>query len=113
MFERQLLTWMTAFLLLTASFSIDAAEFDFKKHTINADSAFEACGVGDINQDGRPDVMCGDTWYEATGNTSDPWKRHHVCDIKAEGGYYHDLANELEDVNADGRLDVVSCVWHT
>jgi len=103
-----------AFLTFTAVACVHADEdLSFKKHDINPDSAFETCGVGDINRDGRLDIMCGDTWYEATGDPASPWKSRHVCDIKAEGGYYHDFSNELEDVNGDGRLDVVSCTWHT
>lgn len=88
-------------------------EFHFIKHTINDQSAFEACGVGDINRDGRPDVMSGDTWYEATGDSTKPWIPHHVCDIVNQDNYYHDFANVLEDVDGDGCLDVVSCAWHT
>ncbi len=101
-------------LTLGAAMLAEAAEpFRFTKHTINAESKFEACGAGDINADGRMDVMCGDTWYEATGKADAPWKRHHVCDIVYDGNYYHDFANELWDVNGDGRMDVVSCTWHT
>ncbi len=106
----------TGFLGLTVfCFGLTAvsAEFQFKKHDINPESRFETCGVGDIDNDGRPDIMCGDTWYQATGNAANPWSRHHVIDIKEEGNYYYDFANELEDVNGDGRLDVVSCTWHS
>lgn len=102
-----------ALAFLAVPLGAGAADFSFARHTINAQSAFETCGVGDINRDGRLDVMCGDTWYEATGNAAEPWKRHRVCTIKEQDGYYHDFANELEDVNGDGRLDVVSCTWHT
>ncbi len=37
---------------VTAVNAVSGAEvFSFKKHTVNAQSAFETCGVGDINRD--------------------------------------------------------------
>lgn len=90
-----------------------AGDFSFAKHIVNPDSAFEICGVGDINRDGVLDIMCGDTWYEGSAGGPEPWTRHHVREVKLEGDYYHDFANELQDVNGDGCLDFVSCTWHT
>ena len=42
-----------------------AAEPKWKKHDINAKSEFEAAGVFDVDNDGKLDIVSGDTWYQA------------------------------------------------
>jgi hypothetical protein len=78
----------------------------WKQHAINDQSPFEACGVADFNGDGRVDVFCGDSWYEAPN-----WKKHKVRDVPASANphYYEDFCDSPLDVNADGRPDIVTC----
>ena len=44
-----------------------ATEIRWKQHTINDQSPYEACGAADFNGDGKIDIFCGDSWYEAAG----------------------------------------------
>ena len=84
-----------------------ATEIRWKMHTINDQSPYEACGAADFNGDGKIDVFCGDSWYEAPN-----WTRHKVRDVPASGPnphYYEDFSDSPLDVNGDGRADIVTC----
>ena len=80
-----------------------AGEPKWKKHTINGKSEFEAAGVLDVNNDGKLDIVCGDTWYQAPD-----WKPHHVRDVQRQGTYYNYFATLPMDVNGDGHTDYVT-----
>ncbi len=83
------------------------ADIRWKMHTINDQSPYEACGAADFNGDGKIDVFCGDSWYEAPN-----WTRHKVRDVPASGPnphYYEDFSDSPLDVNGDGRADIVTC----
>src|SRR5262245_44328108 len=79
----------------------------WKKHSINDQSPFEAAGAADFNGDGKIDIFCGDSWYEAPA-----WKRHKVRTVPPSGPnphYYEDFADSPLDVNGDGHIDIVTC----
>jgi hypothetical protein len=80
----------------------------WKQHTINGKSAFEAAGALDVNNDGKLDVVSGDTWYEAPD-----WTPHHVRDVSRQGTYLNCFASLPVDVNADGHVDFVTCAYFT
>ncbi len=105
----QRMKWIAAAAAMSFSVSAPAAGPDvgFRMHTINADSRFEACGVFDVNRDGRLDILCGGFWYELP-----TWKRHIVRDVKEQDNYYYDFSNLPLDVNGDGWTDFVSVAWH-
>ncbi len=44
---------------------VRADEPKWKQHTINGQSEFEAAGVFDVDNDGKLDIVSGDTWYQA------------------------------------------------
>lgn len=68
--------------------------------------AFESAGVFDVNNDGKLDIVCGGYWYEAPD-----WKKHKLCDVRAEGEYYDDFSTIPMDINGDGYLDFVTGGW--
>ena len=68
--------------LCLVSLSTRAGEPRWKQHTINGKSAFEAAGAFDVDNDGKLDVVSGDTWYQGPD-----WTPYPVRDVKRQGTY--------------------------
>ncbi len=71
------------------------------------DTAFrsEAVAPGDVNRDGKMDVMAGEVWYEAPD-----WKIHEVQTpgkYNYKGGYSETFGQFAFDANQDGWVDVI------
>ena len=94
--------WIAAFMLCLPA-AANAADLAFRRHGLNAESAFPSCAVFDVNHDGKMDIVCGGFWYEAPN-----WQRHFLRDVEVIGGRYDDYSNLPLDVNGDGWLDLVS-----
>jgi len=95
---------MLRLLLLLAMVS-RPADIPFEKHTLDL-GANEACAVGDINGDGRLDIVSGENWYEAPR-----WVKHKFRTLHFAQSYIDDFSDLLLDVNGDGRLDVITATW--
>ena len=70
------------------------------------DGGYESAGVFDVNNDGVLDIVCGAYWYEGPS-----WKKHKICDVRAEDEYFDDFSTIPIDVNGDGYLDFVTGGW--
>jgi hypothetical protein len=77
----------------------------FKKYVISNDFISEGVAVGDVNHDGKTDVMAGTCWFEAPN-----WKRHELAPtrlLKPATEYSNSFLNHAIDVNRDGWVDLL------
>ena len=79
----------------------------FKKILIDPFNRCEACSVFDVNNDGTPDIVSGEYWYEGP----DFKTRHKICDLVYDGDYVYDYCDYPMDVNGDGYLDIITGNW--
>jgi hypothetical protein len=70
---------------------------------INPAAEYPACGVIDVNKDGKFDIVSGGFWYEAP-----KWQKHFLREVEVIRGRFDDYSNLEYDVNADGWTDIIS-----
>lgn len=99
-----------------ASAEGERVKVTFKKTTLDRAFRSEGVGMGDFNNDGFLDISAGSVWYENPGpearsvSEGSPWTMHvlgekpNSFDIKTYGDTF---MNWGEDINRDGRLDLV------
>ena len=77
----------------------------FKKIIITKDFVAEGVAVGDVNKDGRLDVMAGSFWFEAPN-----WTRHALTTPKVyfpDTTFSNSFLDFSMDVNQDGWVDLI------
>ena len=72
------------------------------KVEILALDANEGCAIGDLNADGKNDVVAGRNWYAAPD-----FKPRPLRTIEDWNGYVESNGDFIMDMNGDGRPDVV------
>ncbi len=88
------------------------AWYEFKdgawlKHVVSPQSYGHGIGFGDVNGDGRKDILTPKGWFEAPADSrKGEWKLHPDFELLSTG-FMHVL-----DVNGDGRNDIVTGLAH-
>ncbi len=77
------------------------------KHEVSSKSYGHGIGAGDVNGDGRNDILTPNGWLEAPTNPREgEWKFHPDWKLGDLGFIY------VADVNEDGRPDIVTSMGH-
>ena len=81
---------------------------EFVKHLVSPKSLLYGLGVGDVNRDGRNDILTAEGWFEAPPDPrSSEWKWH------PDWTFTKDLSNMyVVDINGDGRNDILATHAH-
>ena len=86
----------------------DGKGFDLKKHDFGTAAAGHGVGSGDVNGDGRIDLLTPKGWFEAPADPAhDTWAWHPDWQLGATG-----IQILARDVDGDGLSDVVYGMGH-
>jgi len=110
-------TFLLTIIVLSFAVFGAAAPVSFKKIVIDKTFRAEGVAVGDVNRDGKLDILSGDLWYAAPD-----WKMHEVGPVgiyDGTKGYSNCFTNFAQDVNGDGWVDSIviglpngPCLWY-
>ncbi len=70
----------------------------------------EGVAIGDLNGDGRTDLVAGDYWYEQPANKAGKWEMHEfrpAGKFVAGVGYSNSFCNYVWDIDEDGAKDII------
>ncbi|MEI7902513.1 MAG: FG-GAP-like repeat-containing protein [bacterium] len=83
------------------------------RHTVSETHNALGVGCGDINGDGRPDIIRPDVWFEApTDPRTGTWKNHPLAIGGKDGTFDHTSNIIVFDLNKDGLNDILVSSAH-
>jgi hypothetical protein len=71
--------------------------------------AITPAGIGDVNGDGYPDVVRGDTWFESKDGKGLDWIPHHNIPMGRTGPFGVCVRTAFADVDGNGKRVIVMC----
>jgi hypothetical protein len=72
----------------------------------------EGCAIGDVDRDGKPDIIAGTHWYGAPDFIPRPVRDIPQISLGfGSKGFYANNADLVYDVDGDGWIDVISGGW--
>jgi putative membrane-bound dehydrogenase-like protein len=96
----------TLFLALFAASGLHATtQISWKRQQLHGDFYSEGAAIGDINGDGKPDVVAGPFWWE--GPTFEKKHAYYEPKIFSINGYSDNFFAYVHDFNADKRNDIL------
>jgi putative membrane-bound dehydrogenase-like protein len=93
------------FALLAASSLHAATQITWKRQQLHGDFYSEGAAIGDINGDGKPDVVAGPFWWE--GPTFEKKHAYYEPKIFSINGYSDNFFAYVHDFDADKRNDIL------
>jgi hypothetical protein len=111
------MNWLTFILIALLAVPIVQAqtkakkghEVVFKKQELTKKFIAEGAAMGDVNKDGKKDVLSGAYWFEAPS-----WKAHELAkpdSFIVNGSYSDSFLDFAMDVDQDGWIDLIRIDW--
>ena len=93
----------------TAWFEMPGKGGKWAEHVVQTVADGHGIGAGDVNGDGRTDILTPKGWLEAPADPRrTPWTMHGEFDLEEHIGFLH-----VEDIDRDGKNDIVTTHAHT
>ncbi len=81
------------------------SDIHFKKTAVDTRFVAEGIAAGDVNRDGKLDILTGNLWYQAP-----KWEPHEIAPfvfVNPKGDYSNCFHNWTADLNHDGWADQI------
>lgn len=91
--------------LVAASTVHAATQITWKRQQLHGDFYSEGAGIGDINGDGKPDIVAGPFWWE--GPAYEKKHAYYEPKIFSINGYSDNFFAYVQDFNADQKNDIL------